>query len=221
MELQQPNSVSRSVQALAKRIVGLRVTISDGFSALPIHATLRRLHLSPISGVLAVICINFAAWLFYEVAAAPPKLQPPKIALAKHGTLPKISPFVPPPFQEFAVIDERPLFSPLRKKLLSPQETVAQKRPPPSFVLVGVILGSTERIAITKAPGASNSVNLTPGQSIEGWEVTAIEADHITLRAGTDTYELPLYLPSGARNGVPAEQNVAAPQSSFSPTPNQ
>lgn len=206
---------------LARFLAPIRVWLSQ----LRIRSLLRRLDLSSLAALLVVLCANLTGCILYEVSAPPPAFEVPKIVLSKRPSDPvAIKEFVPPPLERFSAIDERPVFSPLRQPLNPPKgkDAIAQVRPPPSFILVGVIISGTERIAITRAPGANTAVTATLGQTIEDWEVTAIETDHITLRAGTDIYELPLHPPSTTRaiTSAPVE-NIAVPQSPFAPASNR
>lgn len=167
--------------------------------------------------MLALLCLALTFWLFFELLASPPQFEAPKVTLVRHSAQVKVAQFVPPPIEAFAIIDDRSVFNPLRQKILSPREAKAQERPPPAFVLAGVILSSTARIAITKAPGANDSVNVMIGQSIDGWEVTAIETDHIDLRDGPNVYTLPLRPKSGSSVQAPLTQ----PQEQQPPEPTE
>ena len=210
------------IRTILRVAAGIIASSGALFAKLEIRNTLRRFHLTPVSTLLIIICVILFTWLLYETFASLPQVQPPKITLTKRAAIQyAVKEFVPPPLEQFAVIDERTAFSPLRRavRTAKEKEALAQVRPPPSFVLVGVILSGTQRIAITRAPGASDSVNVTIGQTIEGWEVSRIEPDHIELHAGDDTVQLPLYPPS-AQAPMPSPNALAGQQPPSPPTPN-
>ena len=104
--------------------------------------------------------------------------------------------FVPPAIEAYAEIDSRPVFSPLRRPVKTPQAEAATLQPP-NFSLVGVILQGLTRIGITKAPGSNTAIDVTPGQTIGGWQVVEIEADRMELSSGAQIYTLRLQ-PSSA-----------------------
>jgi len=195
-------------------------------SRIEIARALQRLYLTPKGGVLAALCGLLFLWLSYEVLASPPTLQPSAIALPKRASAAlTVRPFVPPSLDMFAVIDDKLVFNPLRQPIRSATAAVEQTGQPPAFVLVGVILSSGERIAITKSPGSNASVNVRVGENLEGWEVTTIEADHIELRSGADVMQLPLHPASGPAPIVrpqdlgPLQEPAPAPEPEPSPNP--
>lgn len=201
-----------SIRYIFRVLAGTTAALATYFVSLEIRDSLRRVFLTPATALLIILCVMLFTWLLYEIFAPLPQLQPPKITLPKRASIQyAVKEFVPPPLEQFTVIDERTVFSPLRLpvRTAKEKEALAQVRPPPSFVLVGVILSGTDRIAITRAPGANESVNVTVGKTIEGWEVSRIEPDHIELHAGDDTVQLPLYPPSSSQAPMPGPNALA------------
>jgi type II secretory pathway component PulC len=210
-----------SVQNFVRTAAAVTASLGARFAKLEIRQFLRRFDLTPVTTLMIILCMILGIWLLYDIIAPLPSVRPPKVTLvAHHAHSFVVKEFVPPPLEQFAAIDERPVFSPLRQAIKSAKdkELEAQLKPPPSFVLVGVILGNTERIAITRAPGANDSVNVTLGQMIEGWEVVRIEADHIELRTDSRDYQLQLYPPSAAPPGGAIVQASGGTQQQTQPT---
>lgn len=210
------------IRAILRVAAGIIASVGALLAKLEIRDALRRLYLTPATALLIALCVILCLWLLFEIFAPLAEVQPPKTTLVKRASIQyALKKFVPPPLEQFAVIDERAAFSPLRRavRTAKEKEALAQLRPPPSFVLVGVILSGTERIAITRAPGANESVNVTIGQTIEGWEVSRIEPDHIELHSGDATVQLPLYPPS-TQAPMPNPNALAGQQTPSPPTPN-
>lgn len=181
----------------------------DILTRFNLQSALQRLQLTRLTGFLSLLSFTFAFQLLYASFAPLPQFVVPKFTIPKRPPPPIIINFVPPLISEFAAIDERPLFMHSRRPRPIPlKEATAQQQQLPNFALVGVILDPTNRIAITRAPGATESVDLIQGQIIDGWEITAVEADRIELRSANTVYELKLQAPSG---GQGAPQPTQAP----------
>ena len=160
--------------------------------------------LSPVATALAASSAILAVTLIYEISAPIERYEVPRVTPSPLAASPAVTPFQPPALLEFSEIDERPIFNPSRTPFKIPEAKVVEApRPPPSLTLVGVIVTRSGRIAITRAQGATASVNLIPGQLIDGWEVAAIETDHVTLRSNASTFEIKLQSPSA---GQPSAQ---------------
>ena len=218
MKLALPGPPTAFLQRVGLRSRKLAAAAGAAMAKFGLGRRLQQLYLTPVSAALALLCAILGIWWSYEVLAAPPVLEPPKIALPKRASASVIiKQFVPQSLDRYSIIDEKSVFSPLRQAIKSAREAAAQTRQPPSFILVGVIMSGEERIAITKAPGSNASVTVTPGQTIEGWEVVSIAADHIELRADAQTVVLPLYPPSQKSGNIDAGQAVDTGQQ---PPPN-
>ena len=94
-----------------------------------------------------------------------------------------------PPLQSFAVVSERPLFSPSRQPApASNSESDAWS----SFVLAGIVISPDLREAMVFHNQPPALVNLQEGDAIDGWTVTSIFPDRAVFRNGTAEHELKL-----------------------------
>ena len=156
---------------------------------------------SPFStGVLALACLALGAvvallWvedvsLAPEVTAAAPSLP----------ELPEREPvaFEAPAPDAFAVIGERPLFSPSRRPFVAPAAVEAPTAPveapsePLLAELVGVVLTTKQRAAMVQEEGASAPRRVAVGQSVAGWRVVEVERSRAVFQRGDETQVLEL-----------------------------
>lgn len=102
--------------------------------------------------------------------------------------------FDPPPAAMFAELLERPPFSPTRRPPVEeekpapplPEKPVEALPAGPEFVLVGVsLLTDGPARALLVAKEAERPIWLGKGESLEGWQLEAIEPSRIRLRQGT------------------------------------
>jgi len=163
-----------------------------------------RFGIAVLSGIAAIL----AGTLVHELAAPLAPYEVPHAAT--RAVVPARQPvkaFTAPALTEFAEIDERPLLLPERKPIKVPEAKAAPvQRQPPNVTLVGIILDGKRRVAIAKVAGAQ-SVNLVPGQTIDGWQVVAIEADGVALTADEQNYKIKLQRP---QTGQPAGAAIPA-----------
>lgn len=93
------------------------------------------------------------------------------------------APFAMPPFDTFAEIAERPLFSRTRRPP-SPEEAAVEDTPSASssgLVLTGVILTAHDRIAFLTT-GSSERVNrLREGETLENWTLVSVQPDKVIV----------------------------------------
>ncbi len=108
----------------------------------------------------------------------------------------------------FAVITQRPLFSPDRRP---PQESAGGSATPvsdklPPLLLTGVVIADDDSVAIVEdgAPGRQNEPGqvVRLGDSIQGWTVEEILPDRIVLTRGEDREELRLVEDGAQRQRV-------------------
>ena len=94
----------------------------------------------------------------------------------------------------FAEVDDRSVFNPARVRVSSSSiaGTSNATSLPSDISLVGVILDGDRKLALIKSPQAPLAVGLGVGGTIEGWQVTRVEADRVALRAGGPEQELRL-----------------------------
>lgn len=119
---------------------------------------------------------------------------PPPIALDK---LPALD---PPPLATYAAIAERPLFNAGRMKdpAAAPADTGPALPPLSDYRLVGLVIGpETQRALVTR--GSGETLNLKPGDDLDGRRVASIGPRGVTLSAhGQDEV---LAFPRGGRRG--------------------
>ncbi len=141
--------------------------------------------MSRIQMVLTALCALLALALIYEVAAPAPEFSVPMVnAPQRAAAAPAFTPYAPPPATAFDAINSRALFDPRRQpiKSVNGPETSA---PPPQITLLGVILSPDRRLAIVKSQSSPLALSIGVGETIEGWQVTAIEADRLVLHSGS------------------------------------
>lgn len=88
----------------------------------------------------------------------------------------------------FAVIVERPLFSPSRQP---PSEQLSGASAPNlNLSLFGVVISTDQPIALVKPGGNGDPLRIKEGDEISGWRVSRIEADRILVRHDVTEREL-------------------------------
>ncbi|MCB2099956.1 MAG: hypothetical protein KDE22_03745 [Rhodobacterales bacterium] len=124
-----------------------------------------------------------------ETAAPPPKTSPSQAAQAAVQDLPRVKPL--PPDSRFAVITNRPVFSPTRRPpepKPEPPVPVAKAAPAEpeietgQYRLIGVIIDEGGSIALVKDKRSPDMLRVSVGDTLAGWTVEKVEADSITLR---------------------------------------
>lgn len=167
------------------------------------------LRLNPAQLVLSATCAGLAALLGFVALAPLPEIASSPIQAhsepADDTPLPR---FDPPPRQAFAAVDDRSVFNPLRVRVSAPFQpgTSNASSLPSDLSLVGVILDENTRLALFKSPTAPLAVGVPVGGSIEGWQVTRIEAESVALRAGGPEQEMSL-----SANKPPPVSNAPRP----------
>lgn len=167
---------------------------------------------------LTLVSALLASTLAYEIWAPLGDFDPPAVAVPDQPPPPATIPFNPPPQATFAAIDARPIFNPTRKPVeataVAGNSTAAA---PPDVVLVGVIIDPKNQLALVKREGAPFAESLALGASLDGWEVTEIAADHVTLRSAAQEFVLGL---DGKRKSQPNQPGsaMAPPGGAAGPT---
>ena len=154
------------------------------------------LSFNPAQLVLSGVCAALLVLLGYLLFAPLPAISlPPAHARAEtvedDAPLPR---FEAPPRAAFADVDDRSVFNPARVRVSSPSIAGATNATtlPSDISLVGVILDGEKKLALIRSPQQPLAVGLGVGGSIEGWQVTRVEADRVALRAGGPEQELKL-----------------------------
>jgi type II secretory pathway component PulC len=96
------------------------------------------------------------------------------------------------PFVDYAATIERPLFSPSRRPeaaAAAPNASGIASR----YRLQGLVIAGTTRHALVTEIAGGHTQELGEGDALEGWTVTRIEQDRVTLTspAGEATLALP------------------------------
>jgi type II secretory pathway component PulC len=113
--------------------------------------------------------------------------------------------------EEFAIISERTLFSPLRREQVvvqPPAETpvvpsvvlAAQLSPvpdPSDFTLLGVAAANGERIALLRWNKTQETVRLRPGDSYTGWKIAEINDRNVLIEQQGSLFSLTLFKGGG------------------------
>ncbi len=141
---------------------------------------------------LTALCALFFLALIYELAAPAPEFSAPMVNVPQRAAAaPAFTPYAPPPATAFDAINGRALFDPRRQALKS-ANTAESTAPPPQITLLGVILGPDRRLAIVKSQSSPLALSIGVGDTIEGWQVTAVEADRLVLHSGSGDDVIPL-----------------------------
>jgi type II secretory pathway component PulC len=162
-----------------------------------------------LTAILGSLCAIFALVAIRELGAStqslsrdiltpPPAIQADAAAAAA---------FSLPPLQSFAVVTERPLFSPSRQPApASSNELDAWS----SFVLAGIIISPDLREAMVLHNQPPMLVNLQEGEAIDGWTVANIFPDHAVFRNGDAEHELKLNLLANSKTSAAPEPRRTA-----------
>jgi hypothetical protein len=150
---------------------------------------------------LALLCALLAVVLVVElttevgvgdVAEIPPAKPRPREPGQEVETQPG---FVMPPQDTYAEVSERPLFfrsrRPLPPELESKEETLAETSRA-AFILSGVILTGTQRLALLQTQSSPKIARVEEGQEYEGWTVEAIHPNRVVMRRGQEVSEIVL-----------------------------
>jgi hypothetical protein len=161
---------------------------------------------TPLQQGLAGLCGLLAIVLFWQLLAPSLAMEVSPIAWHPSGLDVPLAPVPPPPANTFAQINERPIFSPTRKPVTPTPKAAEVPASPPDATLIGVIIDGQNRLALVRTSASPLEVSLALGASLGPWTVTAIEPDHISLRAGTDETEIRLNANHGSASGTQPDQ---------------
>jgi type II secretory pathway component PulC len=121
--------------------------------------------------------------------------------------------------EEFAIISERTLFSPLRREqvVVQPpvdvpltQPVIVAARPPPApdpddFTLLGVVAANGERIALLRWNKTQETIRLRPGDNYTGWKIAEINDRNVLVEQQGKLFSLKLF------KGVSDDGAIAPP----------
>ena len=164
--------------------------------------------LSSICGTLLLI------YLCEGWAPLPQISVPPRGLIRPSLRVTATADFVPPSARTFDAINDRPIFAPDRKPLAPPPVGTSSAPPPlPSISLVGVILDSNTQLALIRSAASPLEVSYAVGASVDGWQLTEIDAEKIVLRYGSSVDEIELK----ATSALPDERAQQRPPSGTVP----
>jgi hypothetical protein len=149
---------------------------------------------APAELALGGFCGLLVLVLLYELAAPLGDIEVPSATLARHAAVAANRPFVPPPITSFDAVNERPVFSPLRKPIMARASVDAGGAPVDAIdiSLIGIIIDPQRQLALLKTPGLPGAVSLGVGGTIAGWTVSQIRSDRVVIRSGSSEREIRL-----------------------------
>lgn len=150
---------------------------------------------SSVQKLIVSICFAEVLTVSYFAIAPLPEIIPPKVSLPKRADILQGTPFfMPPPSDTFSSINDRPLFNPQRTPLKSDvlPSGGSGTEAIPSVVVVGVLLDRHTKMAFLKSQNTMFATTVEVGSVLDGWEVTDIAEDHVTIRNGSTEHEIPL-----------------------------
>ena len=141
--------------------------------------------------LLGALCLGLGALAATELGDAPvtARDQAPLPSAGKPLPTTAAGPFTLPPLQRFAVVTERPIFSPDRKPPQHSDDTAGTWS---SFVLAGIIITPQSREALVRHGKRQTIAHIQEGQALEGWTFTSIYPDRVVFRNGLNEHELRL-----------------------------
>lgn len=189
--------------------------------------------MTPLLGALIVVLGALWALLASGVGSTPhwdaPHAAAPLPPAVRPANLPRAQ-----PLQQFALVWQKPLFSPDRKPRASAADGGSSLG---DLALTGVILTPQLHMALLRDRSGDKQVRLREGERLPGGEVTLVEVRARSAVFDTASGRTELKLPAGApidardqpaapatpadasaRDGVQAEG--AEPESAFAPPPN-
>ncbi|HXY99651.1 MAG TPA: hypothetical protein VEI03_06595 [Stellaceae bacterium] len=150
----------------------------------------------PAPLLLLTLCLALGILLYREIAAPAPHFTPDGAAASPAATPARPADFIAPPPQQFAETETRPLFVASRRPVVAapPPAAAAPKAPappsPPSLTLVGIIASAEERIALIKPANSTEILKAGEGETVSGWQIRRIFADHIVVATGANEQEI-------------------------------
>lgn len=133
---------------------------------------------------LILLCLGLAAIVYREATQPDPDPAPAMTAAPRRAAGdPREPHFAMAPLSAYAEVVARPLFSPTRR----PAATAATAAGPSNFLVTGIVISPTGRVALVAHGMPAHVDRVVEGQSLDGWTVEAILPDHIVLaRDGTE-----------------------------------
>lgn len=156
------------------------------------------LRLTTLQVRLAVLCAMLCVLIVAVLAMPLPQWQVPPVAAPPAQTVAaQTDGFRPPSADAFDAIDARPVFSPTRAPLRN-AGSLGDGAGTATFgdlTLVGIIADNTTRLAVLRVPGHPLAVTVALGGTVDGWQVSEIDADRVVVRGRGSEQELRMSQP--------------------------
>jgi hypothetical protein len=166
--------------------------------------------------VLLGVCAALVVLIAYQIWAPLPSPTVPHRRAAPVILSTSAIALLNQPPERFAVVSDRPLFDPQRKKFVAPTDAQSQPGAPPplpTIALIGVIIDHEKSVAIVKAADAAFATSMAVGESVGRWRLSSIQPDRVVLTAGGNSDEI--RLDANKPTPVAARQDVSASQASI------
>jgi len=173
-----------------------------------------------LSAMLLVLVLGLTAAVLVQLRPGAAERAPvePRIVTAA------IAPAGPAPAPLPALVDltetlDRPLFSPTRRP---PQAAAApapqappmrsDEAPPPDMKLSAVVIDAGRRFALLQRFPAGDTVRVAQGDVVDGWVLSEVRADGVTLRKDDQRHEIVLRTFEPAPVRAPVAPRRAGPR---------
>ena len=172
---------------------------------------------NPLVAALAVVCAVLAAIVVTELAVlgnAPAPAAARKVAPAEAKLLPSLAAATPE--SSYPETASRPLWIPTRRPAPQVAAAAQQSFQRGQFVLQGVTIAGSTRIAMLKEKASGRVHRVELGRDVNGLHVAEVEPERVTLTQGAEreTLDLRVQRPGAPAPGAPAAQagQVVPPQ---------
>jgi hypothetical protein len=186
---------------------------------------------NPLIAGLAVLCVALAAIVVVELVAigrATPTVPPRKAVPAEVKLLPQIA--ATSPESAYTETGARPLWIPTRRPAPPVAVAAAQTFTRGQFILQGVTIAGSTRIAMLKEKASGRIHRVELGRDVNGLHLAEIEPDRVTLSQGGEREVVELRVqrlagpgPAPGAGGAPAppaaSAGVSGPFVSFPTSP--
>lgn len=167
---------------------------------------------NPLIASLAVLCVALAAIIAVEVLAvrgATPPAPPRKAAPAEAKLLPQVA--ATSPDSAYVETAARPLWIPTRRPAPPVAVAAAQTFTRGQFILQGVTIAGSTRIAMLKEKASGRVHRIELGRELNGLHLAEVEPDRITLVQGAEreVVELRVQRVAGSATHAPGTPGAA------------
>lgn len=156
-----------------------------------------------LSAVLFVLVLGLAGVVAAQWRLGPATHAPitPRIVTDTDAIAPPVtSPAALPALVDLTETVDRPVFSPVRRPPQAPtapaQEvampTQSADAPPPSVKLSAVVIEQQRRFALLQRLSAAGTVRVEQGDSVDGWTLSEVRPDGVTLEKEDRRHEIAL-----------------------------